>query len=487
MNMMNKKTDPLDTIPLTPMNNRKSDSKSKTMKMMKQSGKQNDMMNGTLEDQPTLCIGTIGHVAHGKSTLVRALTGETTMTHTREKERNSTIRLGYANARIFKCEDCPKPECYRSFGAKITKIPKCDNCGTTLHLVKHVSFVDCPGHEQLMATMLNGSAVMDAAILVVAANEPCPRPQTAEHVIAAEIMGLQNFIVLQNKVDLLTGPDAARKAYQNKAEIEKLIQGTNVEGSPIIPISAQLGFNVDVLLQYIVEKLPEPERRLKQEPLMPVIRSFDINKPGADWKQLKGAVLGGSLLRGKLNVGDQIEFRPGLLKLDEGRPSYSPLRSVVVSLTSDRKDLKNGALPGALIGIGTSIDPALGKDNGLVGQVLGRAGSLPEVYQLLQLDYHLMRRLVTTGQDSRKIQKLRVGDKLVVNIGPLTSKALVTGFQTNKEGKNLAEIKLAMPSCCEVGQRVAISRCEDKLSGWRIIGFGIVAPESVPLISSASP
>lgn len=70
-------------------------------------------------------------------------------------------------------------------------------------LRRHVSFVDCPGHDILMATMLNGAAVMDAALLLIAGNETCPQPQTAEHLAAVEIMKLQNIIILQNKIDLV--------------------------------------------------------------------------------------------------------------------------------------------------------------------------------------------------------------------------------------------------------------------------------------------
>lgn len=68
---------------------------------------------------------------------------------------------------------------------------------------RHVSFVDCPGHDILMATMLNGAAVMDAALLLIAGNEPCPQPQTSEHLAAVEIMKLRNIIILQNKIDLI--------------------------------------------------------------------------------------------------------------------------------------------------------------------------------------------------------------------------------------------------------------------------------------------
>ena len=117
--------------------------------------------------------------------------------------RNITIKLGYANAKIFKCTGtCHAPDSYKSFGSSKEDDSKCDVCGGALKLLRHVSFVDCPGHDILMATMLNGAAVMDAALLLVAGNESCPQPQTSEHLAAVEIMRLSNIIILQNKIGM---------------------------------------------------------------------------------------------------------------------------------------------------------------------------------------------------------------------------------------------------------------------------------------------
>eukprot|EP00697_Spironema_sp_BW2_P001024 gnl/Spiro4/1139_TR600_c0_g1_i2.p1 gnl/Spiro4/1139_TR600_c0_g1~~gnl/Spiro4/1139_TR600_c0_g1_i2.p1 ORF type:complete len:391 (+),score=63.00 gnl/Spiro4/1139_TR600_c0_g1_i2:38-1174(+) len=150
--------------------------------------------------QATVNIGTIGHVAHGKSTLVKAISGVHTVRFKNELERNITIKLGYANAKIFKCDNpvCPRPGCYRSYGSWQEPRPLCERpgCGSRMTLLRHVSFVDCPGHDILMATMLNGAAVMDAALLLIAGNDPCPQPQTSEHLAAVEIMKLKHLIIL---------------------------------------------------------------------------------------------------------------------------------------------------------------------------------------------------------------------------------------------------------------------------------------------------
>eukprot|EP01098_Paradermamoeba_levis_P000329 TRINITY_DN1033_c0_g1_i4.p1 TRINITY_DN1033_c0_g1~~TRINITY_DN1033_c0_g1_i4.p1 ORF type:complete len:337 (-),score=111.21 TRINITY_DN1033_c0_g1_i4:1195-2205(-) len=238
--------------------------------------------------QATINIGTIGHVAHGKSTVVKAISGVMTVRFKNELERNITIKLGYANAKIYKCDnpECPRPGCYRSYGSWKEDHPPCERpgCGGKMSLLRHISFVDCPGHEILMATMLNGAAVMDAALLLVAANDSCPQPQTSEHLAAIEVMKLKQIIILQNKIDLIK----ESQAEEQYAQILKFIKGTVAEGSPIIPISAQLKYNIDVICEYIYKKIPIPTRDFTASPRLIVIRSFDVNKPGAEVEELKG-------------------------------------------------------------------------------------------------------------------------------------------------------------------------------------------------------
>ena len=165
-------------------------------------------------------VGTIGHVAHGKSTVVKAISGVHTVRFKNELERNITIKLGYANAKIYKLDDpsCPQPECYRSCGSSTPDEFPTDMPGTkgNFKLVRHVSFVDCPGHDILMATMLNGAAVMDAALLLITDNESCPQPQTSEHLAAIEIMKLKHILILQNKIDLV-------KESQAKEQYEQIL------------------------------------------------------------------------------------------------------------------------------------------------------------------------------------------------------------------------------------------------------------------------
>ena len=353
--------------------------------------------------QATINIGTIGHVAHGKSTVVKAISGVQTVRFKNELERNITIKLGYANAKIYKAAGKPAGfGAYRS--CKSTTADTFEEGGTKWALERHVSFVDCPGHDILMATMLNGAAVMDAALLLVAGNEPCPQPQTSEHLAAVEIMRLENIIILQNKVDLVK-PDAA---VQQHEQIRKFVAGTVADKAPIIPISAVMKYNIDVVCEYIVHRIPVPVRNFTDRPQLIVIRSFDVNKPGEDVDALKGGVAGGSILQGVLRMGDEIEVRPGIVTKDaDGNVACLPIYSRIVSLYAEQNDLQF-AVPGGLIGVGTKIDPTLTRADRLVGQVLGLKGHLPDVITEVEISFYLLRRLLgVKTQEGGKQAKVR--------------------------------------------------------------------------------
>ncbi|EFA84430.1 translation initiation factor 2 gamma [Heterostelium album PN500] len=421
--------------------------------------------------QATINIGTIGHVAHGKSTVVKAISDVLTVRWSTEFKRNITIKLGYANAKIYKCEnpECHRPGCYKSYRSSTDDSPLCERpgCGGRMKLLRHVSFVDCPGHDVLMATMLNGAAVMDAAMLLIAGNESCPQPQTAEHIAAIEIMNLRNIIILQNKIDLVKEA-AAKEQY---GQILKFIQGTVAEGAPIIPISAQMKYNIDVICEYIVKKIPIPVRDFTSEPRLIVIRSFDVNKPGAKVDELKGGVAGGSIIKGVLRVGDEIEVRPGVITKDlDGRMRCSPLFSRIISLYAEENDLQY-AVPGGLIGVGTKIDPSLCRADRLVGQVLGSVGKLPEIFISLEVNFFLLRRLLgvksESGEKQSKVRKLLKDDTLMVNIGSTSTGCRVTAVK-----HDLAKLALLSPVCTQEGEKIALSRRVDK--NWRLIGWGTI-------------
>jgi translation initiation factor 2 subunit 3 len=396
--------------------------------------------------QSEVNIGLVGHVDHGKTTLTKALTGKWTDTHSEEIRRGISIRLGYADIDIYRCGKCKGLDSYA------TK-PVCPKCGGEAKFIRRVSFVDAPGHETLMATMLSGAAIMDGALLVIAANEKCPQAQTAEHLTALDSLGIKNIVIAQNKADLVT----REQAKQNFKEIKAFIKGTSLEDAPIIPIAAHYGVNIDILVQAMEEFIPTPKRDKTLPARMYVARSFDINKPGADVKELVGGVLGGSLIQGEIRVGDEIELRPGVKK----KNVYKPVTTKVVSLITGNEDI-DVVGPGGLIAIRTELDPALTKSDNLSGNMVGKPGTLPEVRDTLNLDITLLMRLIGSEEGIKPILK---GEPLMISAGS----AVTVGVVQN-QGKG--EVTLKLPICADKGSKVALSRRVG--ARWHLIGYGII-------------
>jgi len=407
--------------------------------------------------QPEVNIGTIGHVDHGKTTLVQGLTGVWASRHSEELKRGITIRLGYADMAIYKCPKCEPPKNYT-----IKNI--CPICNSEAIFVRSISFVDAPGHEALMATMLAGAAIMDGAILVIAADEPCPQPQTREHLAAAEVSGIKNIIIVQNKIDIVD----QRRAYRSYEEIKSFIKGTVAEKAPIIPISAQREVNLDILLNAMEEKIPTPERDPTKPPIMHIIRSFDINKPGTLIEELDGGIIGGTIAQGKLKVGEKIEICPGIRVEKEGKTAYTPLISQIVSLQAGDISVKE-ATCGGLIGMGTLLDPSYSKADGLSGNIAGKPGLLPPIMAELSLETHMLERAVGT-KEQMKIKNITPNETLLLHVGSAVNLGKVIAAKPNK-----VKVKLTRPICTITGSRVAISR---KITArWRLIGYGLILAE----------
>ena len=401
---------------------------------------------------PEVNIGMVGHVDHGKTTLVAALSGVWTDRHSEELKRGISIRLGYADTTFRKCPKCEPPKAYT-----VEKI--CPIHGIETEILRTVSFVDSPGHETLMATMLSGAAIMDGAVLVIAANEKCPRPQTKEHLMALEIIGVDKIVIAQNKIDIVP----KERVIENYKEIKEFVKGTIAENAPIIPISAQQKVNIDALIEAIEEVIPTPERDLDSSPLMHIARSFDVNKPGTPPEKLIGGVVGGSLSRGRLKVGDEIEIRPGLK--DEKSQKWNSIQSEVVGIMASGKNVKE-ATPGGLIGVSTKLDPYLTKSDALVGNVLGYPDSLPDVLFEFTMDVQLLERVVGT-EEELKVEKIKMNEPLMLSIGTNITLGVVTSARDD-----VVEVKLRRPVCAEKGWRVAISRRVG--SRWRLIGAGTI-------------
>jgi len=404
--------------------------------------------------QPEVNIGLVGHVDHGKTTLTEALTGRWTDTHSEELRRGITIRLGYADAVLRKCSKCGEPDCYTT-----EKI--CPKDKTPTELVRVVSFVDAPGHESLMATMLSGSNIMDGALLLIAANESCPQPQTQEHLMALEIIGIKNVVIVQNKIDLVT----AEQAKENHRQIKEFIKGSAYENAPIVPISAQARVNIDVLIKTIADTIPVPERNPDAIPIFLVARSFDINRPGTEPLKLQGGVLGGALKQGTLKVGDEIEISPGIRHDRQGKTVWEKINARIVGLKTGGESVAEIS-PGGSAGILTKLDPSIVKSDAFSGAIVSYKDKTPPVWYELALETKLLDRVVGS-KDKLVVEPLKKGEPLMLNVNSAATVGLVQELSKNK-----ITVKLKLPVCADVGARVTISR--NLGQRWRLIGYGVI-------------
>lgn len=313
-----------------------------------------------------------------------------------------------------------------------------------------------------MATMLSGAAVMDGAILVIAANETCPQPQTREHLAAIDAVGLKNLIIVQNKIDLVS-EERAEESYN---EIKRFLKGSIAENAPIIPVSAQQIINIDLLIQAMQEYLLTPERDPDLPPRMCIIRSFDVNRPGTTIEEMVGGVIGGSITQGDFKIGDEIEIRPGLPQRQKNKIKMKELYTTITSLHVGNTQVDE-AQPGGLAGVGTMLDPSLTKSDGLVGSFAGKPGTLPPVVEAMTLEYRLFDRVVGSMTEE-KVARIAKGEKLLLNVG--TAKTM--GEITDVSKKDL-QTQLSIPVCALPGDRVALSRRID--GRWRLIGVGTVS------------
>lgn len=400
--------------------------------------------------QPEISIGMIGHVDHGKTTLVQALSGKWTDTHSEEIKRGITIRLGYADVGIYKCPKCEEPKCYG-----VAK--KCRYCSTECNLIRKASLVDAPGHESLMATMLCGATIIDGALLLIAANEECPQPQTQEHLMALEMMGIDKVIAVQNKIDLV----AEEKAMQNYNQIKEFLKNTRFKDTPIIPMSALHSINLDVLVKTIQDLFPTPKRDANKDPIMLVARSFDINKPGTTISKMQGGILGGTIKQGKLRLNDEIEMLPGA---SDGK-KWKPLKTKITSIVAGENKLEEIA-PGGSMAIMTELDPSIVKSDQLVGNVIGHPGKLPPVWNALDLEPHLLERVVG-AKDKLVVEPIKKGEFLMLNVNSAATVGVVQEIS-----KKSIKCILRKPVCAETGAKMTISRRLGQR--WRLIGFGII-------------
>ncbi len=389
---------------------------------------------------PEINVGIVGHIDHGKTSLLSKLTGKFTDTHSEELKRGITIKLGYADMTIYKCGN--------KYSNKEEKgcVPE-----------RYVSFIDAPGHEMLMATMLSGAAIIDAAVLVVAANEGI-KPQTSEHFMALQAKGIKNIIIVQNKIDLVS----QEKAMENYQKIKEFVKGTIAENAPIIPISTLQEINIDKLIEEIA-KIEIPKKDSESDPIFLVARSFDINKPGTEIQGLNGGVLGGILKKGKLKIGDEIEIKPGLSTKKGNQHTYQTLTTKIVSLFKGRESVKE-VLPGASISIETSLDPFLTKTDSLTGCLVSKKGILPEITHSTKLKTKLFTEVSGT-KEHQKTDPIKTKEMLMLSVNTTITVGTVEKIKDDE-----IELNLNIPIVALKGDNTGIAR---NIGGhWRLIGWG---------------
>ena len=381
-----------------------------------------------IENLDMLNIGIVGHIDHGKTTLLHKLTGKFADTHSEELKRGITIKLGYADTILEK-------------GSK----------------KRYISFVDCPGHEMLMATMLSGAALIDAAILVIAANEGI-KPQTREHLIALQAKKVNQIIIIQNKIDLVD----KKQALENYQKIKEFIKATIAENAPIIPVSAQQGINIEKIKELLLE-IPISKRDLKAKPEFLIARSFDINKPGTKIENLHGGVLAGILKKGILKIRDEIEIKPGITEKHANQISYKPIKTKIISIYRGNHPIKQ-ATPGGSLAFETELDNILTKTDSLSGCIASKPNSLSEITDTIKLKYELFPEVL--GEEKKtKVENLKPSEMLMLSIN-----TTITVGKIKKIKANEIELSLKIPIVPIKGDSVGLAR--NIHSHWRLIGFG---------------
>ncbi len=385
-------------------------------------------MEKNIENSDMLNIGIVGHIDHGKTTLLHALTGKFADTHSEELKRGITIKLGYADTILEKANK-----------------------------KRYISFVDCPGHEMLMATMLSGAALIDVAILVIAANEGI-KPQTKEHLIALQSKKINKIIIIQNKIDLVD----KKQALENYKKIQEFIKETIAENSPIIPISAQQKINIEKIKDLLLD-IPIPKRDLKSEPEFLIARSFDINKPGTKIEDLHGGVLAGVLKKGVLKVGDEIEIKPGITETHANKTTYKSIKTKIISIYRGTTPIKQ-ATPGGSLAFETELDNILTKTDFLSGCIASKPNTLPEISDKIKIKYTLFPEVL--GEEKKtKIEPLKMSEMIMLSINTTTSVGQIKKIKDNE-----IELSLKIPIIPIKKDSVGLAR--NIHNHWRLIGYG---------------
>ena len=395
--------------------------------------------------QPIINIGCLGSVSDGKSTLIKCLTGTKTQKHSNEKIRNITIKQGYGNMKIW--------EDGTTTNSQVNK---------DIKLTNHISFVDCPGHHDYIQTMLASISIMDGAIFVIAVDQPLSsKPQLTQHLEAIKLSNINKIIICLNKIDLVN----KNTLMNRKMELDLLLSKYDIEPFAIIPTSFNKNIGTNYLVNSIIN-LFNPETYIKKSldnTVFKISRTFDINKPGTNWLELKGGVIGGSLVSGNLSIGDTIEILPGIVWKENNEFKHQSIKTIITSIKTDNNELDK-CISGGLIGLGTDLDPYYCKNDMLLGNVAiknNNAHDAPHdqrsecnnVYTKINMKYNLLN------------DTIKNNDILVLQIGTRVVDAKVL-----KNINNNLELVLNKPVCIINNENILICKKINNLI--KVIGNG---------------
>ena len=429
-------------------------------------------------NQPTINLSLIGDKGKGKTTLVLSLSeaipskikAEKEPERNREREKNLSQQMGYINIKLYKCAKCSEPECYKSFNSEIEEELKCSICGNKLELLRHISLIDNPELNIRMNMLLNGLTISDGALLFVAANEKLNIKEEDNKENFQENLALKNIIIIQNKIDIVMKNNLAKQQYP---QIKKFAKSKNAENSLIIPISAQLKYNLDVLIQNLIT-IPIPKRDLISPPKYHIFHSFHFSDFLDESIMInKNGTLYGILIKGILKLGDNIEILPGIcLKINNKEIRNIPIYGKITILQNE-KNLSNYVIPGGIINIGLQIESDYCKNNQLEGNVLGLQEKAGKVYYKIGVKCHFLRKLIDIekkewGHHLDYVTDIKKGEVLLLNINFIS----VGGDIISIKGNNNDEINfnLRKPVCIDISDKIIISRKMGSI--WRIIGWG---------------
>jgi len=394
-------------------------------------------------------ICTLGSVADGKSSMVKMLTGEKTQRDSRELKRNITINAGYANLKIWKCEKCNLK--YSSGEQDVEFI--CSECENDCILSKYISFADCPGHQELIITTMSSISLMKGAIVIVSVeNSLKEKPQLRQHLLTAKLGGIDKILVCLNKCDL----QDKMIVMERYIELKKILEELDIVPLKIIPTSFTNNCGKDELINSIDQYFSNDENNNNITNFR-ITRTFDINKPGTPYDEVSGGCVGGTLMSGKLKVGDVVEVRPGILtKNKNGRYTHEPITTTLLSFETNNNQIDE-VNSGGLVSIKTTIDPYYCKGNNmLAGNVLGKAEDLPPVYHDIDIDYNSI-------NDSWKPKN---GDQVFLQIENMCSEARLTKFKNNKYS-----FQLIKPACISNSSKILVCRKQPIIT---IMGYGFI-------------